>query len=508
MARPNLKLAEALKVLKRLQDKHNGVVESKDLKAVQRSILVEEGFLRPVMKGWYICSNPNDSQGDSTAWYASFWSFVSGYLNKRFGKRYCLNVDASALLHTLSTVVPRQIIVIAKEGGTSVLKLPFDSSMLIYADEKNVPKNRVEAKGLQLIPLPEVLCGLGPQYFKNNPREAEIAINLIRDPGELLAVLLAGNGSPTAAARLAGALRFMGRGADADRIINTMKLAKHVVRESNPFLISAPTLGRSRERSPYVLRIQSMWAAWREDVLSVFPASAGLPSSPEAYQLAVNERYVADAYNSLSIEGYQVNDALIERVAKGNWHPDEEGKDKGARDALAARGYFQAFQAVKASLAEILSGTNSGEVVRNLHHQWYGELFAPSVTAGIIEAHELAGYRNGPVYIRNSKHAPPPREALIDCMEALFDLISKEPDASVRAILGHHIFVFIHPYTDGNGRIGRFLMNALLASGGYPWTIVQMKNRDQYMQALEAASVDGDIKPFAEFIALEMSSEY
>jgi len=51
-------------------------------------------------------------------------------------------------------------------------------------------------------------------------------------------------------------------------------------------------------------------------------------------------------------------------------------------------------------------------------------------------------------------------------------------------------------------------MNALLASGDYPWTIVQMKNRDQYMQALEAVSVDGDIKPFAEFIALEMSSEY
>jgi len=35
------------------------------------------------------------------------------------------------------------------------------------------------------------------------------------------------------------------------------------------------------------------------------------------------------------------------------------------------------------------------------------------------------------------------------------------------------------------------------ASGGYPWTIVRMKSRDQYMAALEAASVGGDIKPFA-----------
>ncbi len=90
MARPNEKLAEALKALKKLQDKHSGVIESQDLKEQHRAILVEEGFLRQVMKGWYVCSNPKDGEGDSTAWYASFWSFLSGYLGKRFGKRYCL----------------------------------------------------------------------------------------------------------------------------------------------------------------------------------------------------------------------------------------------------------------------------------------------------------------------------------------------------------------------------------------------------------------------------------
>jgi len=74
----------------------------------------------------------------------------------------------------------------------------------------------------------------------------------------------------------------------------------------------------------------------------------------------------------------------------------------------------------------------------------------------------------------------------------------------VRAVLGHHLFVFIHPYFDGNGRIGRFLMNAMLASGGYPWTIIRMNSRTRYMSALEQASVGGDIKPFAEFIVREM----
>jgi cytochrome c oxidase subunit 1 len=67
-----------------------------------------------------------------------------------------------------------------------------------------------------------------------------------------------------------------------------------------------------------------------------------------------------------------------------------------------------------------------------------------------------------------------------------------------------HLFVFIHPYYDGNGRIGRFLMNTLLASGGYPWTVIRVSRRDEYMNALEAASVKGQITPLAQFIAQEM----
>jgi len=296
----------------------------------------------------------------------------------------------------------------------------------------------------------------------------------------------------------------MGRDTDADRIIDTMRRAKHNIHENNPFEISKPTLGNSRERSPYAMRIESMWLGWRDDVLSIFPLPPGLPKTPANYLTQVDERYVADAYNSLSIEGYQVTDELIARVAKGSWSPDEDECDKNNRDALAARGYFQAFQAVKTSLSAILSGDNAGEITRRAHHQWYGELFAPSVTAGIVATHQLAGYRSGPIYIRNSMHTPLPREALADSMEMLFNLIAQEPEAAVRAVLGHHLFVFIHPYFDGNGRMGRFLMNSMLASGGYPWTIIRMKSRGQYMSALEAASVDGDIKPFVQFIMQEM----
>ena len=62
------------------------------------------------------------------------------------------------------------------------------------------------------------------------------------------------------------------------------------------------------------------------------------------------------------------------------------------------------------------------------------------------------------------------------------------------------MFVYIHPYMDGNGRMGRFLMNVMLAAGGYPWTIVPLEKRDTYMAALESASVEQDITPFASFL--------
>jgi hypothetical protein len=47
-------------------------------------------------------------------------------------------------------------------------------------------------------------------------------------------------------------------------------------------------------------------------------------------------------------------------------------------------------------------------------------------------------------------------------------------------------------------------MNAMLASGGYPWTIIPVTRRSEYLAALESASVDGDIEPFTRFVASAM----
>ena len=59
-------------------------------------------------------------------------------------------------------------------------------------------------------------------------------------------------------------------------------------------------------------------------------------------------------------------------------------------------------------------------------------------------------------------HTPLNHEVVRDAIPALFELIRSEDDAGVRAVLGHFIFVYIHPYVDGNGRIGRFLKARIL----------------------------------------------
>jgi hypothetical protein len=235
-------------------------------------------------------------------------------------------------------------------------------------------------------------------------------------------------------------------------------------------------------------------------VLSVFPAPPGVLAEPEDYLRAVDEAYASDAYHSLSIEGYRVSPQLIERVQRSGWNPDESAEDRGNRNALAARGYYDGFVEVKASVAKLLRGENAGRVAHADHGDWYRRLFSPSVSAGVIAATDLAGYRNGPVYIRRSMHVPPPREAVRDCMPGLFDLLEHEPEAAVRVVLGHFVFVYIHPYMDDNGRMGRFLMNVMLASGGYPWTVIPLERRDDYMRALESASVQQNIEPVASFI--------
>ena len=159
----------------------------------------------------------------------------------------------------------------------------------------------------------------------------------------------------------------------------------------------------------------------REPVIAAFPKAPGLPKDQKAYMRFVDDIYKSDAYHSLSIEGYRVTPELIERVRAGQWDPDHHDDDRQNRDALAARGYWQAFQKVRDSVAEIIAGADASKLVSAAHREWYRELFQPCVAAGLIPPSAFAGYRNDAVFLRGSRHVPPRWEAVRDAMPALFE---------------------------------------------------------------------------------------
>ncbi len=501
MATPNEKLAESLTQLQKLRDGERRAFRSSELTRAHRERLINTGFLREVIKGWLISCSPDADPDDTTPWFASFWEFCATYCAARFGSDWHLSPKQSLLFHAQHTVIPQQVIIYSPKGTNNTIDLLFGTS-LYDLKQKDMPPNTdlTDQDGLRLFAPEAALVRVPEAFFVRYPVEAKVVLSGIHDATDVLGRLLDG-GHSVIAGRLAGAFRRIGEDKVADEILNVMRRAGYDVREADPFKPEHTFDALSRAQAPIVRRLQSLWERMREPVIAAFPETPGLPKDTHAYLSFVDDIYRSDAYHSLSIEGYHVTPELVDQVRAGNWNPNDYDTDRQSRDALAARGYWQAFQLVRAAVSGIIGGGETGALVRESCHDWYRELFQPCVAAGLVPPSALAGYRNEAVFLRGSRHVPPRQEVVRDAMPALFDLLTTEIEPSVRAVLGHWMFGYIHPYPDGNGRMARFVMNAMLASGGYPWTIIRIEDRDVYLAALESASVDQDIRPFAKFVA-------
>lgn len=495
------KLADSLAMLKAYQDAHedNLVIQGAEtLGRTHTERLVRSGYLQMVVKGWYIPSSPG-SEGDSTVWYVSYWSFVVAYLDKKFEGAWCLSPELSLYFYSGNTVVPKQLIVRSERGTNNVLNLPFGTSIL---DIKASVPGAIEQEpryGVRLYPLPLALLMVGADYYRRNALEARTCLATLRDVSAVTAAAIDG-GHSTRAGRVAGALRSIGRVEMADELLRTMRQVGYTVKEENPF--EEDVQMERFEVSPYASRIRLMWMKMREVVLyemGTLKVQARKQTKEEVLAM-MDETYVKDSYNSLSIEGYKITEGLLERVRRGDWNPEKDEEDKERRNALAARGYYQAYQLLKESIASALAGEDAAEMYVKGHQGWHFQLFEPCVRTGIIKAADLLGYRRHQVYIRNSMHVPLNPEAVLDAMETLGMLMKEEESAFVRAILGHFFYVYIHPFMDGNGRTARFVMNSQLVTGGYPWVVVPVEHRQEYMEALEKASVEDDITAFVRFV--------
>ncbi|WP_097028283.1 Fic family protein [Clostridium peptidivorans] len=117
---------------------------------------------------------------------------------------------------------------------------------------------------------------------------------------------------------------------------------------------------------------------------------------------------------------------------------------------------------------------------------------------------ENAGrYRKLNVLISGSNHRPPEHFLVPEKMEELIKWYDENKNNLHPIILAaefHHKFTFIHPFIDGNGRCGRLLMNLILMRNGYPITVIKMEERNEYMSALEKASVKNDLSDFINIV--------
>lgn len=234
MASPNEKLAASLERLKEIQVEQGNVLKSNELSRTHRDRLKQNGFLKDIILGWLIITRPQDKPHESTFWYTSFWEFCRRYCRERFGSYWCFSSEQSLLLHAESALIPKQVIVWSPKASGNNTVLPFDTSL--YDLKKDLPpKDDIVSKdGLFILSIEAALINVPEVFFRNFPTEAQIVLTGLKNTNPLLAKLLDG-GHVSAAGRLAGALRRLERGEEANKILKKMKAAGYDAREKDPF---------------------------------------------------------------------------------------------------------------------------------------------------------------------------------------------------------------------------------------------------------------------------------
>ena len=173
---------------------------------------------------------------------------------------------------------------------------------------------------------------------------------------------------------------------------------------------------------------------------------------------------------------------------------------KPMKDHLETLGHASAFN----ELLELAkSNTINEENIKNLHKIFYAK----------IDSDNAGNYRQKPVIVTGADVDFPLPKELNDKMQ---EFISKLPQlkqdlhAVEYAAMVHALFVNLHPFIDGNGRVARLIMNLVLLQGGYNITIIPPVVRADYIRALQDSN-HNNYQPFINFISemvLEAQKEY
>ncbi len=161
---------------------------------------------------------------------------------------------------------------------------------------------------------------------------------------------------------------------------------------------------------------------------------------------------------------------------------------------------------------EVLNGRDAWEFVKSFKGQ-VNKSFACRVQYEVTKntACRIQGnYRDSEVGISGSDWKPPSAKEVPHLANELFKQYREKKRLLHPVELAcwmHNRLVQIHPFTDGNGRTSRLLMNWILMKNGFPPAIIEARNKEQYYGAIEAAD-KGDQKPFASFLSQQLLQQY
>ncbi|MDD9908960.1 MAG: Fic family protein [Ahrensia sp.] len=123
---------------------------------------------------------------------------------------------------------------------------------------------------------------------------------------------------------------------------------------------------------------------------------------------------------------------------------------------------------------------------------------------GRTDAKEAGRYSRFDRAISGSTVVFPPPADVAPLMKQFGEWLSNSPSTPETAFEAHARLVSIHPFTDGNGRTARLLMNLILIKGGYPPVIVSPEDRPDYIDALELRQTSGDNTAFENLMATQL----
>jgi Fic family protein len=200
-------------------------------------------------------------------------------------------------------------------------------------------------------------------------------------------------------------------------------------------------------------------------------------------------------YTSNAIEG---NTLTLRETAEVIEHGITVG-GKTLKEHLEAVDHYEAVLWMRELAARAIPvGENT---VRELHRRIVARS-EPDI-AGVYSPHRrrIAG---SPVVFPNPLKLP-------DLMQAFGTWLEQMPPTPEAAFDAHFRLAAIHPFSDGNGRTARLLMNLQLIRGGYVPMTVRPEDRKQYLDALEHGSITEDLRPFQTFMHARLDatlSEY